>query len=363
MRCFTGKALKRDKQIMARYGIRNRYFLICIILLSNICVACSPAIRHKSGSASIPTKSRQSGNNDDRPYSRDPRLEEASKLFFDRRQLAAAGPIMLQQDQLDLFVRELWVVQWRPDDPIYLYVIIPKGVKNPPLVLYLYSYPSELDRFRDDRYCRAVTKGGTAAIGFCSALTGHRYKNRPMKEWFVSELREALVLTVHDIQMILDYLQARGDLDITRAGIYGQGSGGTIAVLAASLDARIKALDLVNPWADWPSWMRQSSIIPDEERKGFLEQKYLSQIAELDPLQWFSKIADKPLRINLISSDPMNPDICLKHIAESAPSRAVVQSYPDSRAHADSLVNSPVFSWITEVLSGMRTNDVRIHDQ
>ena len=40
------------------------------------------------------------------------------------------------------FTRELLQVQWRMADPIDLWVIRPVGVAKPPVVLYLYSYPS-----------------------------------------------------------------------------------------------------------------------------------------------------------------------------------------------------------------------------
>ncbi len=51
------------------------------------------------------------------------------------------------------FTSELLRIQWRSADPIDLYVIKPHGVKNPPVVLYLYGYPSDSDRFRDDSWC------------------------------------------------------------------------------------------------------------------------------------------------------------------------------------------------------------------
>src|SRR5882762_8150755 len=43
---------------------------------------------------------------------------------------------------------ELLQVQWRFGDPIDLYVMKPKGVKKPPVILYLYGYPADTDRFK-----------------------------------------------------------------------------------------------------------------------------------------------------------------------------------------------------------------------
>ena len=280
-------------------------------------------------------------------------VEDKTRLSLEGSQLFPVKPFLVQKDELDSFTRELVAVQWRPRDLIYLYVMLPKGVKTPPIALYLYSYPSELELFRNNQVCHALTTGGVAAAGFCSALTGHRYKNRPMKEWFVSELLEAVVLTVHDIEMMLDYLNTRGDLDTSRIGIFGQGSGGTIAILAAAQNPRIKAVEVINPWGNWPDWMRESTLIPEEERANFVRPDYLSRISQLDPLQWLPRLSDKPLRLQLILSDPLNPEICLRRIAKTAPAQAVVNLFPDAQAQAESFKNGTVFDWIKRTLTNL----------
>ncbi len=60
--------------------------------------------------------------------------------------------------------------------------------------------------------------------------------------------QEALGKSTHDVQMVLDYLAGRGDFDMSNVKVFGVGAGGTIAVLAASADSRIKAIDLLDPW-------------------------------------------------------------------------------------------------------------------
>src|SRR5271168_2992955 len=92
---------------------------------------------------------------------------------------------------------ELLQMQWRWGDPIDLYVMKPKGVKKPPVILYLYGYPTDTDIFKRDEYQELVTGGGCAAVGFVSALTGHRYHDRPMKQWFLSEFQESLATSAH----------------------------------------------------------------------------------------------------------------------------------------------------------------------
>ncbi len=175
--------------------------------------------------------------------------EDWSSLALAPHALSPQRPLVGEKAQYPEFTRELIEVQWRENDPIYLYVIRPRGVEKPPVILYLYSYPYDTPRFMNKDFCERVTAEGFGAVGFVSALTGQRYHSRPMREWFVSELQEALVTSVHDVQMILNFLSDRGDFDMNRVGMLGEGSGATIAILAAAVDPRIRALDLVNPGA------------------------------------------------------------------------------------------------------------------
>jgi len=52
----------------------------------------------------------------------------------------------------------------------------------------------------------------------------------------------------------------RGDIDMDHVGMWADGSGAAIAILAASVDPRIKALDLLDPWGDWPKCAPAGSI-------------------------------------------------------------------------------------------------------
>ena len=123
--------------------------------------------------------------------------------------LRPAQPLAALLNDYPGYTVELLQVQWRFGDPLDLYVMKPKGVAKPPVILYLYGYPADTDRFKDEGFQRAVTKDGFAAVGFVSALTGHRYHDRPMREWFLSELQESLATSAHDVQMVLDYLADR----------------------------------------------------------------------------------------------------------------------------------------------------------
>ena len=264
-----------------------------------------------------PVKARPVGN-----------LEDWSSLSLANSELIPEPPVLGEKDDDPHFTREMLQVKWRQGDPIDLYVIRPKGVAQPPAILYLYSYPSETEVFRGDTYCVNVTKGGFAAIGFVSALTGHRYTNRPMKQWFVSELQEALGSSVHDVQLILSYLATRDDLDTTRIGMFGVGSGGTIAILAAAADPRIKTIDVIDPWGDWPDWMAKSSLVPEAERPNYLTPEFLKKVAPLDPLEWLPRLKSQKVRIQQVLDDSVTPRAVQQRIKEGRPANGPEDQVP-----------------------------------
>jgi len=275
-------------------------------------------------------------------------VEDWSSLSLAGGGLQAERPLLAEKDDYPQFTRELIQVQWRFGDPIDLYVIRPKGVAKPPVILYLYTYPSETDRFRNQQFCFDVTRGGFAAVGFVSALTGHRYKNRPMKEWFVSELQEALVKSVHDVQMILNYLDTRDDLDTSRIGMFGEGSGGTIAILSAATDPRIKVIDLLDPWGDWPDWMAKSDLIPEEERANYVKPEFLKKVAPLDPLGYLPQLKSQQVRIQQVMDDAFTPRTAKQRIESVVPGTTQLRQYDDTKEFFQAVSGGRLFQWMKD---------------
>jgi hypothetical protein len=222
---------------------------------------------------------------------------------------------------------ELLQVQWRWGDPIDLYVMKPKGIKKPPVILYLYGYPTDTDIFRRDEYEELVTRDGFAAVGFVSALTGHRFHDRPMKEWFISELQESLATSAHDVQMVLNYLTARNDLDMNRVGMLAQGSGASIAILASADDPRIKVLDTIEPWGDWPTWLGTSPFVPEDERAQYVKPDFLKKAAMLEPVEWLPKIQAKKFRLENELFDNVTPKASKEKLRAAAPPGSSIVVY------------------------------------
>jgi len=266
--------------------------------------------------------------------------------------LTLTPPVVLQSDeQAGAFVRELVVLQWRPKDPIELWISRPKGAQKPPVILYLYSYTDSTERFRDDGWCKRAISEGFAAVGFVPALTDQRYKSRPMKEWFISELPESVGSTVHDVQLILNYLAQRGDMDMDHVGMFGQGAGGTIAILAAQADPRIKTLDVLDPWGDWPDWLQSSRVVPNDERPKYVTQEFLKSVAPLDPVKYLHSLKTPNFRFQQMATDVYTPKPAKERIAAAVPEQAQVVKY----AGPEDLLKA----WKTSGLSGWIKRQVR----
>lgn len=276
-------------------------------------------------------------------------LENFNSLSLADSDLHMAPPLIGAKSVFTEFTRESLRVQWREGDPIDLYIMRPSGVKKPPVILYLWGFPTENDRFRNNEFCKIVTRDGFAAVGFVSALTGHRYHDRPMREWFISELQESLVTTVHDVQMILDYLASRKDFDMTKVGMFGQGSGGTIAILAAATDHRIKAIDVLDPWGDWPDWMAQSKLIPEEERPNFVKPEFLKRVAPFDPLVWLGKLKSRPMRLQDATYEKDTPQIAQRLIEQALPPATPVVHYSAPKEFSEKAVaDGKMVNWIKD---------------
>ena len=325
---------------------------LSVLILSSLFSLMPGSVAGQSASAPVSSQVKQPPKNSAMAWHQD-FYEDWHSLTLDTSSLQPLTPI--GGDKVDLpenkFTREHFFVSWRPADSFDLYVALPKGVKKPPVVLYLYSYPEAAARFMNDPWTTSTTNGGFAAVGFASALTAERIRGgRSMKEWFVSELHESLVITVHDVQMILNYLASRGDLDMDHVGMFGVGSGGAIAILASVADPRIKAIDVIDPWGDWPDWLAKSSIVPQDQRAKFLSPEFMKGVAPFDPLQWFPKVQARSVRIQSIQSESTVPEEVQKKMEAAAPDSAEIFQFGDYKAIASVQPGAGVFDWLKLVL-------------
>ena len=267
--------------------------------------------------------------------------------------------VTLLKSEQNGFTREEISVQWRDLDPIDLWVIKPAGVRNPPVILYLYSYSTPTDarykdaltttaRYKDNQFCQFITRNGFAAVGFASGVTEQRFHDRPMRDTFVNQLPESLATTTHDVQMILNYLARRGDLDMTRVGMWGDGSGASIAVMTAAVDSRIKALDLLDPWGDWPEWLAKSTLVPEAERAALVDPVFLKLVENLDPVKYLPQLKMQQVRLQYIKHGiTVTPDVVGEKMEAAAPSNVSIVHYENKKAFITDVASKGTgFDWI-----------------
>jgi len=149
------------------------------------------------------------------------------------------------------------------------------------------------------------------------------------------------------VQMVLNYLSERGDVDMNNVGIFGVGAGATIAVAAASVDSRIKAIDLVDPWGNWPVWMAKSDVVPEEERSHYINSDFLKRVSAFDPVSLLPGLTTPRLRLNLSAENSSTPREATSKIEAALPSGAERRRLADD-AQFDPVVASGArdFDWL-----------------
>jgi hypothetical protein len=153
--------------------------------------------------------------------------------------------------------------------------------------------------------------------------------------------------------MVLNYLTQRGDVDVKHVGMFGVGAGATIATMAASADSRIRAIDLIDPWGDWPVWMANSDVVPDEERPLFLKPDFLKRVAAFDPVALLPKLTEARIRLSELGQGSSTPEEAKTRIETALPAAAEHHRFA-TFAEFDSMTPSGgrAFEWIKFQLKG-----------
>ena len=155
---------------------------------------------------------------------------------------------------------------------------------------------------------------------------------------------------MHDVKFILDYLAQRGDIDMNRIGMFGEGSGGAIAILAAASDPRIKAIDVLNPWGDWPNFLAKSPVVtPDPNRADYVKPEFLKKVAALDPVKYLPKLT-VPVRIQQVHQNEITPMEAKESITAAAPPQAEILRFEANKDLSTREGHGRLFEWMRKQL-------------
>jgi cephalosporin-C deacetylase-like acetyl esterase len=153
--------------------------------------------------------------------------------------------------------------------------------------------------------------------------------------------------------MVLNYLDTRGDLDTSRVGMFAQGSGASIGILTSAVDPRIKVLDALDPWGDWPIWMATSPFVPEEERAEYVKPEFLKKAAVLELVDWLPKIQARKFRFRDAIFESVTPKAAKEKLRTAVPGEATVVIYKTPEEFNEMVRNKKDLEWIQHELRSL----------
>jgi hypothetical protein len=127
--------------------------------------------------------------------------------------------------------------------------------------------------------------------------------------------------------------------------------GERLQFLPAAADPRIKAIDVFEPWGDWPVWLANSSVVQDDPDKDrYTKKDFLKKVEPLDPVKWLPKLKSTEIRIQQVSDFDANPPECQDKIKKAAPKQAKVDRFDSTAQMATIEGGGRLFDWIKEQL-------------
>jgi len=120
--------------------------------------------------------------------------------------------------------------------------------------------------------------------------------------------------------------------------------------MAAAVDPRIKVLDLLNPWGDWPDWFAKSTLVPESERSDYLKPDFLKKVEGADPVKWLPKLTSPTVRLQYIKDGvPVTPPAAKQKIVSVLPDNVKITSYQDTKEFVRLVATTGSgFDWIQD---------------
>lgn len=163
--------------------------------------------------------------------------------------------ILNKEDHVAYYRRELVVFTGDDGLRVPAWIAIPK-VRQPPYPLVILHHDlagSKEDFWQPDGYWGFDLTKKLLAAGFAVMTPDARHHGSriahndfealdqtAMKKGHFSQYRSLLIGSVIDTRRALDYARTRDDINMSKVGIFGYGSGGIVAVMAGVVERRIK---------------------------------------------------------------------------------------------------------------------------
>lgn len=139
-------------------------------------------------------------------------------------------------------------------------------------------------------------------------LWGHGERSEPdfaarCTDNFLKMAMYVLRRTAEDAKAVVSYLKERKDLGITRIGLVGYSIGGSIAIIALTLDERIDAAVAVNGFlvCDYLNeYLNRDCARPQEsttDKESLVDEDLKTQCVQYDPLLHAEKFRKRPVML------------------------------------------------------------------
>ncbi len=119
------------------------------------------------------------------------------------------------------------------------------------------------------------------------------------------------------------------------------------------MDRRIKVLDIIDPWGDWPTWMATSPFVPEEERAEYVKTEFLKKAAALDPVEWLPKIQAKKFRLQDAVFELNPPKSAKEKLRAAVPPHATVLIYKTPEEFNTVVRGKKELDWIQHELRSL----------
>jgi hypothetical protein len=123
--------------------------------------------------------------------------------------------------------------------------------------------------------------------------------------------------------------------------------------VVAAEDPRIKVLDVLDPWGDWPTWIATSPFVPDDERADYMKPEFFKKAATLETLEWLPKIQAKAFRFqqNVFEADTPKP--IKQKLREAAPHGTTFVQYQTMEEFKAAFPKSTNLDWVKRQLKSL----------
>jgi len=144
---------------------------------------------------------------------------------------------------------------------------------------------------------------------------------------------------------------------MSRVGMFEQGSGASIAILTSAVDPRIKVLEALDPWGDWPTWLSISPFVPEAERPEYVKPGFLKKISPLDPVDWLPKVQAKKIRLDDELFDIVTPAPAREKLRAKVPAGTNVMLYKNMDEFKAAFQDGKNLEWIQHELESLPAPD------